>query len=1068
MQVDSGQDDEETATHAAPSIEVSVSKNDEMSSVSEAPEASHLNDELASSSANVIEMDTGVQSEMLDSSLEDPLPPVHTAQPVSLESDIGQEGSSTSNVEQKTIDSPPVRVSSPQTSPSVESVSRQPSTKSSDNSESDPFWSESASSFGMDGTALSKAHQLANSVPMANEIGRRWVEMQSRRKTSDAPEPSDQVSQSKSLDELPEEPQLDTSKASLVAPNKSNALALPDLGASVPALSQSLETTEPSQKLSSDVKEDNENASLEQVEKDQKDLTSLTQDTQQEDLQRTVKESGAKSLDGVRLGEGNEVEEPSISPQTKEEGLFMDKDLNDQDSVSQTAIQEPASPDESLPKRSIASQATKFDVRSDVGQNETRAASIDAEDMLEQSLTSVANDQRIGPSRHANDIAEQDKFTQRESLVQESGVLSEEFDDQKKVNAISEIDLTSENNSPIVENYTFGTADPTGNVQEHIHVLDSNNEMIKTKTLQDSITDSGEPPSRLRLPSTVQDTFEIADENQLMTANDAQEIKPFSQESASPIHSSYEIETAPPSNLVLETTDSMDVQVSRTSESIDEEPSPTQASEISVSLVPLEPPDAFDDLVDIPEYVITNDVAEVGSEIDASNYESSQEPVTQSSQADLPPNKSEEVRDSGKGSSLISRLKELRRQSDVTEGERLSSSSASPWFTPRTPSFIASDHAESQGVVSSAKQRKKPATKKAKELSPAKVERRPSDFIVQPSPTRSPQPQSPSVPDDQESQYFPNSQQATGFRTSTSYYVPLTSLHTHYGTFVDLMAVAISSTAVTRATSGPKDNNQTIYITDPPSSVGKNPTSLTTAQIFRPYRTKKESLECFPSIQPGDTILLRDFKVQSFEKSISLISTDSSAWAVFRKDADVQIPGPPVEYGPEERAFARALWDWWSSLEPEQSAALVAAVPKPKTGSTKKTPAKKGLGFDLPSSQSKKAAKKAEKSDNSIPVSLRERSGNSKSSQVLETNDDNDAKGNPATPPRRVLRPRKARGMASASPEKEAEPVVEEIHELRDGTRYVDREDLGVEDVEAANGVHDLRDGTRYRDRLRK
>lgn len=151
----------------------------------------------------------------------------------------------------------------------------------------------------------------------------------------------------------------------------------------------------------------------------------------------------------------------------------------------------------------------------------------------------------------------------------------------------------------------------------------------------------------------------------------------------------------------------------------------------------------------------------------------------------------------------------------------------------------------------------------------------------------------------------------------------------------------------------------------------------------------------------------------------------------------MQVRGPPVEFGAEERAFARGLWNWWGSLTSSEREALEAAVPKDeKTRPTSK--GIKGLGVELPGSQD--GAQRSERSK-----------GREKSLSVDTVGDE---------PVGRVLRPRHGRGKMSESPEKEGKVM----HELRDGTSYFDGEgEDGA--VETQNGLHQLRDGKAYRDR---
>ena len=157
-----------------------------------------------------------------------------------------------------------------------------------------------------------------------------------------------------------------------------------------------------------------------------------------------------------------------------------------------------------------------------------------------------------------------------------------------------------------------------------------------------------------------------------------------------------------------------------------------------------------------------------------------------------------------------------------------------------------------------------------------------------------------------------------GFRTSLSYFAPLSTLRSHYNSTTSVLALVIASTLVTRAAAGPKDFHMTLYVTDPSSS---SPPSVTSARLFRPSKFP------FPVARQGDAILLRNFRVVSYRKQLGLLSTDSSAWAVFRRGEEPQIRGPPVEFGAEERGFARGHWDWWGAVQQDK---YINAVPDNK------------------------------------------------------------------------------------------------------------------------------------------
>ena len=185
-----------------------------------------------------------------------------------------------------------------------------------------------------------------------------------------------------------------------------------------------------------------------------------------------------------------------------------------------------------------------------------------------------------------------------------------------------------------------------------------------------------------------------------------------------------------------------------------------------------------------------------------------------------------------------------------------------------------------------------------------------------------------------------------GFTTSHSYYPSLSSVPNHFHDLLDILAVASSiPKQPQRAKSGPKDYYVSMKLAD--SSCGAGDTL--SVQLLRPYRN------ALPTCARGDVLLLRNMKVQTCPaqgtrrksqegrelNSMMLLSTNSSAWAVFKfpladsvsavenrsnsEDGstqstagratparmDVQVNGPPVEFGAEERAFARGLNKWW-------------------------------------------------------------------------------------------------------------------------------------------------------------
>ncbi|KAJ5851368.1 Telomere end binding protein [Penicillium soppii] len=145
---------------------------------------------------------------------------------------------------------------------------------------------------------------------------------------------------------------------------------------------------------------------------------------------------------------------------------------------------------------------------------------------------------------------------------------------------------------------------------------------------------------------------------------------------------------------------------------------------------------------------------------------------------------------------------------------------------------------------------------------------------------------------------------ASGLRSKLSYFAPLATLVDHYNALVDTISIIQEVSPIARSKAGSKDWFVTIQLTDP-SMAG---TTLN-AQIFRAYKSS------MPSLAEGSAILLRDFKVRSFEHALMLVSVESSAWAVFDGSGpEAEISGPPVEYDSQERAYASGLRRWYTEV----------------------------------------------------------------------------------------------------------------------------------------------------------
>jgi hypothetical protein len=240
---------------------------------------------------------------------------------------------------------------------------------------------------------------------------------------------------------------------------------------------------------------------------------------------------------------------------------------------------------------------------------------------------------------------------------------------------------------------------------------------------------------------------------------------------------------------------------------------------------------------------------------------------------------------------------------------------------------------------------------------------------------------------------------AHGLRSKLSYFAPLATLIDHYNVLVDTISVVHEATPIAKGSSGSRDYFMTVQLTDP-SMAG---TTLQ-AQIFR--RTKS----AMPSLAEGSAILLRDFKVRSYDHSIMLVSVESSSWAVFDGSApEAQMSGPPVEYGSEERAYASGLRRWYTQV----GASLVA--------------------------------------DSQLQASIERDSmdrGVTPSDMAISDAGslDSGTRGDSLSSSRGLRRSRRSNRRVT-------------IHELRDGTRYTEVGSPG-----SRESIHELRDGTVYAD----
>ena len=265
-----------------------------------------------------------------------------------------------------------------------------------------------------------------------------------------------------------------------------------------------------------------------------------------------------------------------------------------------------------------------------------------------------------------------------------------------------------------------------------------------------------------------------------------------------------------------------------------------------------------------------------------------------------------------------------------------------------------------------------------------------------------------------------------GLTTPLSYYTLLSLLQDHFSQSVDVLALSTTASAEPhKSKSGPRDWHTTLHLTEP--SLHGNKTI--TAQIFRPYKT------ALPKVQRGQVVLLRSFKVQSQKRKCSLLSTESSAWAVFDvpqesghkvSHSGAVVVGPPVEYGLEETSYAAELKEWWESEGAGQHPVQI------RGGQTAET---------MPA---------AEDGDGELTHVLRD-------GTVYQDNTEGDEE---LSAPRAL---RSGKRYVDPEPAQQQAEVVEDqslVHELRDGTVYQDN----AEGDEEAGVLRELRSGKRYAD----
>ena len=292
-----------------------------------------------------------------------------------------------------------------------------------------------------------------------------------------------------------------------------------------------------------------------------------------------------------------------------------------------------------------------------------------------------------------------------------------------------------------------------------------------------------------------------------------------------------------------------------------------------------------------------------------------------------------------------------------------------------------------------------------------------------------------------------------GLTTASSYYPPLATVDEFFAATIDVLAICTTDVKEPqRAKTGPKDYHCTYQIVDPSLASRE----VVVAQVFRPYKT------ALPRVSRGSVVLLRNMKVQSQKRKCMLLSTESSSWAVFTHPEHsytkasmlgITIAGPPIEYGPSERLGAIDLMQWWDGEGAMKHAELKDLNPRATNGTS---PIESRESLDMsPATSTAKVPP--------TPLRRSRRRGN---------RTDNDGNADDSDPDMAKVHARRNSDISLASQRPNVEdddrsqsaPSV--IHELRDGTKYVD-ESPGERKRRGTRGqslIHELRDGTSYID----
>ena len=292
-----------------------------------------------------------------------------------------------------------------------------------------------------------------------------------------------------------------------------------------------------------------------------------------------------------------------------------------------------------------------------------------------------------------------------------------------------------------------------------------------------------------------------------------------------------------------------------------------------------------------------------------------------------------------------------------------------------------------------------------------------------------------------------------GLSTPSSYYPPLAAIGEFFRTNVDILAMCSSATPKPqRAETGPKDFHCTLQLADPSLPAHE----IVVAQIFRPYKI------ALPSPKRGDVILLRDMRVQTLKGKFTLLSTETSSWVVFASPEppytktsllDTTIAGPPIEFGPDERLGANDLMQWW-----DKDGYPTHPAPKEKSQASPETSVVNGATERADTVETDTAAEEA-------PRALRRSRRKANYTDNIDEDIELEVEST-KEPPRRRSDASPASQRPSTAGSLRSRRFESVIHELRDGTKYVDddNEDRIRRARRSGSLIHELRDGRSYVD----